>query len=344
MITMRCFYFMRLPATLICFYCWQINLFAENGLPGRLSSSYYSKDWGLLEPGVVENILKKNVLNQDDINQLSRIVSNSTSERLSQITQNIQSLAKGRGDRDDVVLLIDLKESLIDERKRILYDIVQHMKGTGLDSGRIVLLGEVLRGVNDGELTALLSALPMALSSHSSDSLGVLFTILDIASTRNLFSAGDGDTPYFTEIALMLEKLAQSEDTLFIRPKSRLLLIKMGSKAGQRLMADAIANATDPSADYTSLSYSVPEALVFIYASPDVACLDKIGSIGENVKKFNKTKLRGSFFNNVKNLLRRSERNQDMKSFDFITNYLRNEAKNQSDPQWAQLAENALQK
>lgn len=345
-----------LRSLLVCFFCIHLSVSYGEAAAPRLARDYYSKDSGLLDTVMVEKMLAKNALEPDDVRLLSKLIENSTADRLRIFDKNIEgSRATGRGDSDSVELLVELKARLFEERTRIFSDLVRHIQAAELDDGRITLLISLAQGSSTKELTSLLPSIPQLLahpdiSTHGKNpSFGDAFptgiTLISYAADRGLLSVVDRSTPLYKAIVSELEKYIQQRKACgFNYENAAIPLIEMGSEEGQRLLQDAIAKATDTNASYSTLLHSAPESLLFLYVSPDVSKLNRVKYIGENVKRFSRMDISRYFFNNVKSLLMRFKKEGDMDSIAFITAYLQNEAKDQKNPKWAKMAEQTLQK
>jgi len=276
----------------------------DSRVAGKLLSSYYAKDWGVLEPQELEQILKKPFLSEDDVVRLSRLVSNRSSQRLQEIDRSIRGFSQGRGDQDDVVLLLSLKESLRDERAKILTGTIQYLQNPIVDNGRLRVLSNLATSAENKDLEAILGIVPGLLLNSEDDSVAVGFSMLEMAARRGLFSGENQQALYVEPIALALSKMAQSKDDMFVRPRSRLLLVKIGSEGGKQLVEEVIGKSTDPKADLTMLSDAMPETFQFFIAASTLPKIGTIERIGENIRRFDSEKLRGSFFNNCGILLR----------------------------------------
>lgn len=266
--------------------------------PASLPSDYYAKDWGVIPREELIEIAAKEKWTSADSEKILGILRHSSPRRLAEIQKNIEAFSRKKPAGDELTLLLELREELAFERKTILDAVIQQITKGDISEDKISILVEASKDATDKELVSLSSVLPVLAAGISSDAAKVaFFSLLEAFAQKGLLS---NDNPQFDPslILVLLEEMSKSEDTYFIRPKSRMLLVRSGSPYGKALILRLLENASSPETNDTMLAEYVPESLQLISISPNSEFVPKIVKMGENVSRSKNPKLWQSYLNN----------------------------------------------
>jgi len=266
--------------------------------PASLPSDYYAKDWGVIPRDALIEIAAKEKWTPADYEKILGILRHSSPRRLAEIQKNIDAFSRKKPAGDELTLLLELREELAFERKTILDAVIQQITKGDISEDKIGILVAASKDATDKELISLSGVLPVLAAGISSDSAKVaLFSLLEAFAQKGLLS---NENLQFDPslILVLLEEMSKSEDTYFIRPKSRTLLVRSGSPYGKALILRLLENASSPETNETMLAEYVPESLQLISISPQSEFVPKIIEVGRNVSRSTNPKLWQSYLNN----------------------------------------------
>lgn len=317
--------------------------FLSNGVFGQtrqtthLPDDYLSKSWPIQPLEEMRKTLDKDDFAPAELEKLVRMIEDSSPSKIKEIESNIQAQAKAYPKGDMVLLLVDLRETLLKQRQLIISAVSARMENSSqrISPAMQNLAWHIASTASISELNRLAPIVPKLLTSsrrEDAQMIGIEFVRAynRLGLLRDQSKMEEGNR---TAILNALTKVAETGKSsvggqgisqFSITDLATEVLIEAHSSFGWEILKRQLASVYD-GMSITELSDSMPKALASYAKWPDPELLSEVFRIGNIVSKTKHENLKRAYMNNVSAILNLLSQNKEGQQYQRLRDYLKDQ-------------------